>query len=113
MMRTMATGLNSPSASTRRSARVEVQEIVYVNWPCEPAFILNLSDLGMGIQAMEVLEPGRSLSLAFPLPNSDGEIQGLARIVWADPSGRAGLEFLSVTEFDRLRLQRWMKGREN
>lgn len=91
-----------------RGMRVAVDPLVYVNFPKESAFILNLSDRGMAIQAMEVLEPGRSYRFSFPLPETDAEIHGSARISWADQSGRAGMEFVEVSAYDRSTLTQWV-----
>jgi hypothetical protein len=106
----MATHIDMPNgALSPRGPRVEVRQVVYVTWPGEPAFILNLSEGGLEIQAMEVLQLGRSFSIAFPLPDGNAEVQSRVRIVWADCSGRAGLEFVDVSEYDRQRLKQWME----
>ena len=85
-----ATHLNVASVpSGARRPRIEVNEVVYVTGPREPAFILNLSEDGMAIQAMEILQPGQLLPFAFPLPDTKGEVRGAARIVWSDRSGQA------------------------
>jgi hypothetical protein len=91
-----------------RGLRVEVKPVVYVSWTEEQAFLLNVSESGMAVQAMEILHPGRSLSFAFSLPDTSNEVRGMARIVWVDRSGRAGLQFLDVPEYDRFRLRQWI-----
>jgi hypothetical protein len=96
-----------------RGIRVEVKPVVYVNWAEEQAFLLNVSESGMAVQAMEVLTPGHSLPFAFSLPESGNEVRGVARIVWADCSGRAGLQFLDVPEYDRYRLRQWIIQNQN
>lgn len=98
----------TPGADKRLSPRLEVDGLVYVDLPYESTFILNLSAMGMGIQAMEVLQPGSSLPFAFPLPETDSELKGMARVVWTDPSGRAGLEFVDLPEAERFRLKQWI-----
>lgn len=91
-----------------RGLRVDVNPLVFVNFSPESAFILNLSECGMAIQAMEVLEPGRSMDFSFALPETNSEVQGMAKVVWSDRSGRAGLKFEHLSEFDRLNLTRWV-----
>jgi PilZ domain len=96
------------AGSGTRGLRIEPPQLVHVSVPGEPAFILNLSERGMAIQAMEILEPGRTLHFAFPLPESGSRVEGVAKIVWADRSGRAGLEFTEIPEFDRFLLRQWV-----
>jgi hypothetical protein len=95
-------------ADKRLSPRHEVNGLVYVDLPYQSTFILNLSAMGMGIQAMEILQTGSSLPFAFPLPETDTELKGMARVVWTDPSGRAGLEFTDLPEAERFRLKQWL-----
>lgn len=95
-------------ATAGRGVRVPVDPLVYVNFPDESAFLLNLSERGMALQCMDVLEPGRPYSFSFPLPEIGAELRGLARIVWSDRSGRAGMEFVRLSEFDRLALTTWI-----
>jgi hypothetical protein len=96
-----------------RGLRVEVKPVVYVNWTEEPAFLLNLSESGMAVQAMEILHPGRSLPFTFSLPDTSNEVRGVARIVWVDRSGRAGLQFLDIPEYDLFRLRQWIGQNQN
>ena len=100
----MATAIQT----TSRNGRVDVRDVVYVSWRAEPAFILNLSEGGMAVQAMEILSPGAALALSFPLPENGAELQGVARVVWSDLSGRAGLQFINLSEFDRYQLRQWL-----
>jgi hypothetical protein len=90
-----------------------VKPLVYVDWPSEPAFLLNLSERGMAVQVTDVLRPGQSLPFAFPLPDTGAQVTGMARIVWTDRSGRAGLEFVDLPEYDRFRLRQWVGRQQN
>jgi hypothetical protein len=85
-----------------------VKPVVYVRWPEETAFLLNVSESGMAVQAMAVLRPGLSLPFVFSLPGTGDEVRGIARIVWTDRSGRAGMQFVDVPEYDRFRLRQWI-----
>jgi hypothetical protein len=73
-----------------------------------PGFILNLSEDGMAIQAMEVLQQGWRIEFQFPLPKAKFEISGSADVIWCDSTGRAGLKFAGLCEFDRFHLHRWV-----
>jgi len=92
----------------QRGPRFEIDEVVNVTMFGGPAFLLNLGPGGVAIQAMEILEPGCLFSLAFSLPDSDSEVLGLGKVVWSDRSGRAGLKFVGISDFDRTRLKRWL-----
>ena len=91
-----------------RAPRVDIDQLVNVTMFGGPAFILNLGIGGMAIQAGEVLQPGCIFSLTFSLPNTDCEVQSLGKVVWSDPSGRAGLKFVASPRLDRMRLQSWV-----
>ena len=96
-----------------RHGRVEVKDVVYVSWRAESAFILNLSEGGLAVQAMDVLRPGESLAFAFALPADGAELAGVVRVVWSDRSGRAGLQFVDLPEFDRFQLRKWLSRYQN
>jgi len=105
-------GLILRSMEQRRSSRVDVGELVFVNKIDASTFLLNLSAVGMAIQTMSVLPTGQSLDFAFELPELKSEVKGVAKVVWSDRSGRAGLEFDRVPHLDRLRLQDWLTSRK-
>jgi len=101
--------MNLSNSAVMRRQRVEITPLVYVDFPEESVFLLNLSERGMAIQAMDVLEPGRSCNFSFQLPeNEQCEVSGNASIVWSDRSGRAGLEFREMSAAARFTLQRWI-----
>lgn len=97
--------------SQPRGPRFDVEQVVNVTMFGGPALLLNLGTGGIGIQAMEVLQPGCLYSLSFSLPDSDSEVQSLGKVVWADASGRAGLKFVAAPHLDRVRLQRWINAK--
>jgi hypothetical protein len=105
--------LHSNALAGSRGSRVEVKPVIYVDWTEEAAFLLNVSESGMAVQAMEVLQPGRSLPFSFSLPDSGSQVRGEALIVWADRSGRAGLQFLDVPEYDHFCLRQWILQNQN
>jgi hypothetical protein len=89
--------------------RIEVKPLVYLTKTMDaPGFILNLSEDGMAIQAMEVLQQGWRIEFQFPLPKAKFEISGSADVIWCDSTGRAGLKFAGLCEFDRFHLHRWV-----
>jgi CheY-like chemotaxis protein len=57
---------------------------------------VNLSERGMGLVSPIPLEVGRTVRLRFVLPGGTKVIEASAEIAWADPSGKAGLHFVSM-----------------
>jgi CheY-like chemotaxis protein len=57
---------------------------------------VNLSERGMGLVSPVPLEVGRTVPLRFVLPGGTKVIAAIAEITWADPSGKAGLRFVSM-----------------
>jgi len=97
------------TTNRRHSLRIPVKPLVYLTKETDTlGFILNLSEDGMAIQALEVLRQGRRMGFRFPLPKTKIEISGTADVIWGDSTGRAGLKFASLGEFDRFRLHRWI-----
>jgi len=93
----------------RRGSRIEVKPLVYLTKTTDtPGFLLNLSESGMAIQAMEILQQGWRIEFEFPLPKTKVEISGAADVIWCDSTGRAGLKFATLCEFDRYHLRRWI-----
>lgn len=99
---------NFCATSASRRARINVDGLVFVSCPAESAFLLNLSEGGMSIQTMDIMEPGRSFDFSIELPQRKGVLAGQARVVWSDRSGRAGLQFVALSPWDRLQLVTWM-----
>jgi hypothetical protein len=109
----MAAGAILRSMEQRRSSRIDVGELVYVNTVAGSTFLLNLSTVGMAVQTMSVLPPGESVDFAFELPEAKSEVRGVAKVVWSDNSGRAGLAFDLVPHLHRRRLQDWLTSRSS
>jgi hypothetical protein len=99
------------TTNRRRASRIDVEPLIYLTKGTNaPGFILNLSEDGIAIQAMEVLRQGERIQFQFLLPKAQAEISGIADIVWCDSTGRAGLKFSSLGAFDRSQLHRWVTG---
>ena len=98
------------SKTNRRwGSRIDVEPLVYLTKTTDtPGFLLNLSDNGMAVQGMEILQQGWRIEFRFPLPKTKIEISGAADVIWCDSSGRAGLKFAGLCEFDRVQLHRWI-----
>jgi len=94
-----------------RPARLVVPTLAYVSFEgmLDPAIILDISEGGMAIQALQAVQADGPLRLQFDLPGSLDTMSLAAKIVWADSSGRAGLRFLNSSEDERQRLRDWVR----
>lgn len=101
------------SRSVRRFLRIAVQRLAHVDLSglAEPAFLLDLSEGGMAVQALEAIPAGQSFELSFLLPGTSVELRGSGRVVWADASGRAGLEFTDWDPEAQAKLHEWVVSR--
>lgn len=93
-----------------RHVRHVVHSLSFVSLetPREPAVLLNLSEGGMSVQALESLAPGRILQLKFDLPKETVRVEAQGEIVWSDKSGRAGIRFLDMPEGSQSILKEWV-----
>ena len=96
---------------TRRPARMVVPTLAYVSLGRgqDSAIILDISEGGMAIQALQPVQANGPLRLEFDLPGVPGGMNVSAEIVWADSSGRAGLRFVGLSEAEQQRLRDWVR----
>jgi CheY-like chemotaxis protein len=94
----------------RRFLRIAVHRLAHVRLSniAEPAFLLDLGEGGLAVQALEPLRCGDRFDLGFLLPGTTAEITGSGQVIWADSSGRAGIEFLEIRDEARARLKQWI-----
>lgn len=72
------------------------------------ALLLDLSETGMGVQALASAPMGATTPLNFELPETGGRIEGVGRIAWTDSSGRLGIRFEEIAELSRMHLAQWL-----
>lgn len=99
------------SRMVRRFLRIAVHRLAHVTLAGldEPAFLLDLSEGGMAVQALEPLAMGQSFAMSFLLPGTTTQISGTGQVIWADASGRAGLEFVELPEQHRVTVKDWIR----
>jgi DNA-binding response OmpR family regulator len=68
----------------------------------------NISEGGIGLRFEEALLVDDVLSLRFELPNSQHRFRARGEIAWAEPGGRVGIRFLSVSDPGRAELSAWL-----
>lgn len=74
----------------------------------QEAVIENVSQRGLAIQCTEPIAIGQMVYVAFLLPDTFTLIESMAQVMWTDPSGRAGVEFRSLTEESEDALSQWI-----
>lgn len=72
------------------------------------ALLLDLSETGMGVQALSSAPIGATTSLHFELPETGGRVEAVGRIAWNDSSGRLGIRFEELAELARAQLAQWL-----
>lgn len=58
------------------------------------AILLDLSETGLRLQSTQTWKPGNEIYLSFLLPNSFTLVEGAAKVVWSDVTGKSGLQFV-------------------
>jgi CheY-like chemotaxis protein len=94
-----------------RPARTVVPTLAYVSFEGvqDPAIILDISEGGMAIQALQPVQASGPLRLHFDLPGLLDNMNLAAEIMWADSCGRAGLRFRDLSEDDLQRIRGWVR----
>jgi Tfp pilus assembly protein PilZ len=94
----------------RRQFRVPVQLPVALSYDSNPnleGILLDLSEGGMDVLAAQPLSPGQAVQVSFCLPHST-DMQVGAQVVWANPNGQSGLQFVSLSEEQSRGLSAWL-----
>lgn len=94
----------------RRFPRRTVHSLALVSIDGTPdkAILMQLSEGGMGVQALGPMEVSRSLALRFQLPGTSFSVEATGEIAWADPSGRIGIRFAELSDAARERVRDWV-----
>ncbi len=72
------------------------------------ALLLDLSESGVGLQALARAPMGATTELHFDLPETGGRVDAVGTVAWTDNSGRLGIRFDQVAEMSRLHLAQWL-----
>jgi len=93
----------------RRFLRLPVNTLTYCDIGVNTeAFLLDLCQGGVSLQASDLLSAGQQVNLSFQLPKSTARIQDTSQVVWTDASGRAGIEFRNLSAEARQHLNDWV-----
>jgi len=98
--------------AVRRFLRLPVENLATVTIGDHvEAIILNVSQGGLAIHAPQDLIPGQMIYTSFLLPDTFDLIETMAQVMWAEPGGRAGVEFRALTTESQAMLYKWIKAR--
>jgi TPR repeat protein len=99
----------------RRRVRHRVQTPAYATFTGESKSamldlheIVDISEDGVSIHCHSPLEVNRRINLCLDLAECSEHIYTTGQVVWANPSGRAGLRFSGLAPVSLLRLREWL-----
>lgn len=95
----------------RKKQRKSVVDVSLVTVDLKPrgfGLMLDLTDEGMGVQAMRGVEPDTEVQISFTLPELRTHIEGTGVVTWSDAEGRAGVRFKELTSGCSEDLKRWV-----
>ncbi len=70
--------------------------------------VLDISEVGVAIQCPAQLEVDQTVTLCLDLAESTGQITSLARVIWSDSEGRAGLAIAPLPKAALYELREWL-----
>ena len=73
------------------------------------AYLLNLSQGGIGIRLSQDLPIARSLSVSFSLPGKKRSFSASGEVAWVKPRHSAGIRFTGLSSRSRRDLQIWLE----
>jgi TonB family protein len=103
---------NSASLTERRAyLRHHLNALAYIDIGTDNGgIVLNLSEDGMGFQAVGPLAGEHEVSLRIQLPHSQERIETAANIVWLSESNRqAGVQFLNMPAAASAHIREWIR----
>lgn len=97
-------------AESRAHPRLQVHSLAYIELSDESAgLILNISENGIAVQAVQVLTADYFPHMRFRLPRTETTIETQGRMVWQIRSKKeAGIEFAELTEKTRELIRTWI-----
>jgi CheY-like chemotaxis protein len=95
----------------RRSFRVAVQVPVQLrvqNGPVMEGILLDLSEEGLDVLAVQALYPSAAITAVIQLPDTAGELELHGEVAWANPNGQTGVRLVELAEQTRETLKSWL-----
>lgn len=105
----------NPLSERRHSVRHRVHSPAYASLDVpsdattqDLSEVLDISERGMSIQTASPLEVDRNLDLCLDLSETAMRIRTTGQVVWANPSGRAGIRFAPLSGQALGQLKEWL-----
>jgi periplasmic protein TonB len=100
------------AAETRAHPRLPVHSLAYIELSDENAgLILNISETGISVQAVQTLSSNHFPRMRFRLPGTEISVEVEGRIVWQiRPKKEAGIEFVDPSSEVRTQIRNWIAG---
>lgn len=97
-------------AESRAHPRLQVHSLAYIELSDENAgLILNISETGVAVQAVQVLTSNQFPRMRFRLPGTEIPIEAAGRLVWQIRSKKeAGIEFVGLPEAAQSQIRSWI-----
>lgn len=77
------------------------------------AMLLDISELGLGVQCVQGIPEGPTTSFRFLLPGSPAIVTGEGEIAWSDMRGRMGIRFTQLAPEMKQEVQEWVNSDAN
>ncbi len=107
----MATSKTKPVANRRTAVRRDVLEshIITVDFPFQSgALLLDLSETGMGVQAVASPLVGTDSPWSLQMPGTSDVLRGGGKVAWSDRAGRFGVRLEQVEPAVRAQVRDWV-----
>ncbi len=97
-------------AESRVHSRTEVRALAYIELSDENAgLILNISEDGLAVQAVQVVTSDHLPRMRFRLPKTDRTIEVAGRMVWQLRSRKeVGIQFVDLSDAARAHIHEWI-----
>jgi len=101
----------SPAQQARTQYRHELHTLTYVTLDqANGGIVRNLSDEGIGVQAVAAPRPQQQLRLRFELRRPRVRIETFGEVMWSTSSGRCGIRFLDLSSGMIRQINEWVLG---
>ncbi len=98
----------SPAQFSARPYRHKMRSLAYVNLGSSNGILRDLGQSGLAMQTAKPLPVGEELELRLDLANPRCRVDAVGRVVWADSTAQAGVEFTSLTARSQRALSEWL-----
>lgn len=111
--RSLHAGQRLMKPNPRHSPRHPLEALVYLQLGAAsvPALMLDLSEHGLALQALEPLSAMQNVPVRFVLPGTSHLVEAIGKVIWADDDGRAGMFFSRLTPASRHHFKNWLAKR--